>query len=47
VIHARGDMMPGQGFFDLARTLDYDPRDELGFWLDQIRIVRQHWSRAR
>jgi len=45
VTHARGDMMPGEGFFDLAKTLGYDPRDELGFWLDQVAIVRRHWSR--
>lgn len=46
VTHARGDMMPGEGFFDLAKTLGYDPRDELAFWLEQVAIVRRHWSRA-
>jgi len=46
VTHARGDMMPGEGFFDLAKTLGYDPRDELVFWLEQVGIVRRHWSRG-
>jgi hypothetical protein len=36
VTHARGDMMPGGGFFDLARALGYDPPDELEFWLEQL-----------
>ena len=46
VTHARGDMMPGEGFFDLAKMLGYNPRDQLGFWLEQVAIVRRHWSRA-
>ena len=46
VTHARGDMMPGEGFFDLAETLGYDTRDKLGFWLEQVAIVRRHCSRA-
>jgi hypothetical protein len=46
VTHARGDMMPGEGFFDLARALGYDPRDQLGFWLQQVEVVRGHWTRS-
>lgn len=44
VTHAGGDMMPGGGFFDLAVTLGYNPRDQLGFWLEQVGIVRRHWN---
>lgn len=47
VTHARGDMMPGAGFFDLARTLGYDLRGELEFWLEQVRTVREHSGDVR
>jgi len=47
VRHAHGDMMPGTGFFELARALGYDPKDELEFWLGQVRIVREKWGGGR
>ncbi len=47
VTHARGDMMPGQGFFELARALGHNPSDEIAFWLEQVRIVREMWSGTR
>jgi len=46
VTHAHGDMMPGEGFFDLAKALGYDTRDELGFWLEQVAIVRRRHGKS-
>jgi hypothetical protein len=44
VTHKRGDMIPGQGFFDLAKSLGHNPKDEVKFWLQQIKKVHDYWS---
>ena len=47
VTHARGDMMPGEGFFELAKALGYNPRDKLQFWLEEARTAHEQWSGGR
>jgi hypothetical protein len=37
--------MPGRGFFELARSLEYDVGDETEFWSGKLRRVYQAWSR--
>lgn len=43
VVHKSGDMMPGKGFFDLARRLGRDVSDELQFWSDELKRVFHQW----
>jgi hypothetical protein len=45
VVYRRGDHMPGPGFFELARSLEYRFEDETEFWLEELRRVYQAWSR--
>jgi hypothetical protein len=37
--------MPGPGFFELARSLGYQFRDETEFWVEQLHRVYRVWSR--
>ncbi len=38
--------MPGQGFFKCARDLRrYDGKDDLAYWLTELRQVFDYWSR--
>lgn len=43
IIHKTGDMKPGPGFFDLARDLGRDVRDEDAFWIAEVRLVHAIW----
>lgn len=44
VVHKRGDMQPGQGFFILGAHLGYKTQDMLQFWSDQMKKVHAAWS---
>lgn len=44
VVYRSGDQMPGPGFFELARSLDYRFDDETVFWLEELRGVYRAWS---
>jgi hypothetical protein len=44
VVHKRGDMQPGPGFFDLAKRLGKDTSDILGCWIKELKVVHAHWS---
>jgi hypothetical protein len=44
VVHKRGDMQPGPGFFLLGQHLGYNPRDHQKFWTDQLKKVHAVWS---
>lgn len=44
VVHKRGDMQPGPGFFILGQHLGYNTRDLLKFWSDQLKKVHAVWS---
>ena len=46
VIH-RDDNMPGPGFFKLAKRLRlYDGRDDLKFFLDELKRAHAAWANA-
>lgn len=47
VVHKRGDMEPGPGFFVLGQHLGYSTRDLLKFWTDQLKKVYTVWSLPR
>jgi hypothetical protein len=38
------DMLPGKGFFTLARQLKFNVSNELKFWSDELRRVTDYWS---
>jgi hypothetical protein len=44
VVHAKGDTLPGAGFFKLARKLGRDVTDEKDFWLEELKRVYGSWS---
>jgi molybdopterin synthase catalytic subunit len=44
VVHKRGDMQPGPGFFLLGQELGYDTKDLLRFWVEQLKKVHAYWS---
>lgn len=46
VVHKRGDMQPGPGFFILGQHLGYNTRDLLLFWIEQLKKVHAVWSLA-
>jgi len=46
VVHARGDMKPGEGFFELARQLGKDTSNEDKFWIRELNRVYDYWSRV-
>lgn len=45
VVHKHGDMQPGPGFFELAKTLGRDTSDILKCWVDELRKVHAQWSK--
>lgn len=45
VVHKRGDMMPGPGFFELAKRLGRAVEDLEKTWVDEINQVHAYWSR--
>jgi hypothetical protein len=45
VVHKHGDMQPGPGFFELARSLGRDTQDILRCWVDELKKVHGYWSR--
>ena len=44
VIHKDGDMMPGQGLFDLAENRGRDTSDREKFWINELNFVHSHWK---
>ena len=47
VVHKRGDMQPGPGFFILGQHLGYNTKDLLRFWIEQLNKVHAVWSLSR
>ena len=45
VVHKVGDMQPGPGFFELAKSLGRDTRDPLKCWVDELHHVHVGWSK--
>ena len=44
VVHKKGDMQPGPGFFELAKRLGRDTSDILGCWIKELKKVHAQWS---
>lgn len=45
VVHKNGDMQPGPGFFELARSRGKDTSDILRCWIEELHKVHGYWSR--
>jgi hypothetical protein len=43
VVHKHGDLMPGEGFFEIAETLGFDVNDREAFWVSEFRRVTEYW----
>jgi hypothetical protein len=46
VVYKHGDQMPGPGFFDLAKSLGYQFRDETEFWIQELQRVYRIWAKS-
>lgn len=44
VVHKSGDMQPGPGFFDLAKSLGKDVKDPLVCWVSEFNKVHDYWA---
>jgi hypothetical protein len=44
VVHKSGDMQPGPGFFELAKSLGKDTSDQLKCWVDEFNRVHDYWA---
>jgi len=44
VVHKSGDMLPGPGFFELAKQLGRDTSDILKCWIEELKKVHAYWS---
>ena len=44
VVHKRGDMQPGSGFFELAKSLGKDTSDILACWVKEFNHVHDYWA---
>jgi hypothetical protein len=45
VVIAKETGMPGEGFFTCARDLGrYTGRDDLAYWVEELRRVHDYWS---
>lgn len=44
VVHKRGDMQPGPGFFDFAKQLGRDTSNTLTCWIDELHRVHAVWA---
>ena len=44
VVHKSGDMQPGPGFFELAKSLGKDTTDRLLCWISEFNKVHDYWA---
>ncbi len=44
VVHKSGDMQPGPGFFELAKSLGKDTSDLLACWVNEFNRVHNYWA---
>lgn len=44
VVHKSGDMQPGPGFFELAKSLGKNTKDPLIFWIYEFNKVHDYWA---
>lgn len=44
VVHKRGDMQPGPGFFELAKKLGHAVGDIERFWIQEVKNLFSIWT---
>lgn len=44
VVHKNGDMQPGPGFFELAKSLGRNTKDPLACWVCEFNKVHDYWA---
>jgi hypothetical protein len=44
VVHKEGDMLPGPGFFQLAKKLGRDTSDKMRCWVEELKRVQAQWG---
>ena len=44
VVHKNGDMQPGPGFFELAKSLGRNTKDPLACWVQEFNKVHDYWA---
>jgi hypothetical protein len=44
VVHKNDDMLPGPGFFELAKTLGRNTKDTLACWVQEFNKVHDYWA---
>lgn len=44
VVHKYGDMLPGPGFFELAKSLGKNTKDPLACWISEFNKVHDYWA---
>ena len=47
VVHKSGDLQPGPGFFELARSLGKNTKDPLVCWIAECSKVHDYWTKKR
>lgn len=47
VVHKSGDMQPGPGFFELAKSLGKNVKDPLACWVAEFNKVHDYWANKR
>lgn len=44
VVHKSGDLRPGPGFYDLAKSLGKDTSDKDFFCISEVKTVHDYWA---
>ena len=44
VVHKSGDMQPGPGFFELAKSIGKNTEDPLVCWINEFNKVHDYWA---
>lgn len=47
VVHKSGDMEPGPGFFELAKSLGRKVTSPLDCWIKELHYVHAHWEKEK
>lgn len=45
VVHKSGDMEPGEGFFELAKSLGRKTINPLECWIKELHLVHAYWEK--
>ncbi|OAI13677.1 hypothetical protein A1359_12115 [Methylomonas lenta] len=44
VVHATGDLMPGDGFYDISEQLGFNVADSEAFWIAEFQRTLNYWQ---